>query len=114
MSTYAPYSSTRGFGMDVVIQTPLGPQTFVIPVEEMAATAGRSAVEAAWPEVQKHLYEEIPVVVDRSLDAAQPRIRSEADRAVNRATLHAGIIAVGIASVVVMTGAWIRRAFPGR
>lgn len=115
MSTYAPYSSTRGFGMDVVIQTPMGPQNFSIPVEQMAATAGTSAVEAAWPAVQAHIYEEIPVVVDSALDAAQPRMRAEVDRAVNRVTLHVGIIAVGLASVVVLTGAWIRRAsLPGR
>jgi hypothetical protein len=100
--------------MDVVIQTPMGPQNFSIPVEEMAATAGKSAVEAAWPAVQEHIYEEIPIIVDRSLNAAQPRMRSEVDRAVNRVTLHGGIIAIGLASVVVLTGAWIRRAFPGR
>ncbi len=100
--------------MDVVIDTPFGPQKFVVPVEEVAAKAGKAAVEAAWPAVQQHVYAEIPTVVDRSLEAAQPKLRAEVDRAVNRVTLHAGLIAVGLSAVVLMTGSWVRRAFPDR
>lgn len=112
MSTYAPFArqATSGFGKVFTIQTPMGPQVFDVPVEDMAATAGRAAVQAAWPEIQVRMHAELPVVVDKALDRAQPRTRAEVDRAIGSAAL----IAVGVAAVTLGTGWWVRQGMRGR
>ena len=78
-------------------------------VQQAAAKAGKAAVDAAWPELQRRFYAELPRAVDTALDEAQPRIRTELDRASDIATSRAVMVGVGLAIVVVATGWWVRK-----
>ncbi len=92
------------------IKTPVGKINITVPVEKIAADAAGAAVEAAWPAVQKKINAELPKLVNKALDQAQPRIRAEADRALNTGTSRAAMIATGVAMVVIGAAWWTRRA----
>jgi len=97
-----------GLGYDLTVQTPIGKQTITIPLEQVAADGAKMAVAAAWPEVQKRVKQDLPGVVNDALDEAQPRVRAEADRAVDRATARAALVASALGVVVVLSALWIR------
>ena len=109
MSTYAPYvnSPAAGLGLVLSINTPFGPQKFDIPVEQIAQVAGKAAVDAAWPEIQKRIAADLPGVVDQAFTEAQPKLRAESERAVNSVTMRGAMIAAGLALVMIGTGYWI-------
>lgn len=88
VSTYGnprqPISRT-GLGMDFTISTPFGNQTISLPVEQITATA----VNSAWPAVQKKIAAEMPhlidvawPLVDKKLDAEVPRLLDVATKQV--------------------------------
>ena len=103
-----------GFGYDLIVDTPIGKQTISIPLEQAASDAAKVAVEAAWPEVQKRVNEDLPGVVNKALDQAQPRVRAEADRAVDEASKRAAMIATGLGVAMVLSALWVRRALKRR
>lgn len=106
--------SYAALGYDLVVDTPIGQQTISIPLEKAASDAAKVAVAAAWPEVQKRVNADLPGVVDKALDEAQPRVRAEADRAVNLASERAALIAAGLGAVVFFSALWVRRALSRR
>lgn len=106
--------SYAALGYDLVVDTPIGQQKISIPLEQAASDAAKIAVAAAWPEVQKRVNEDLPSVVNKALDEAQPRVRSEADRAVDLASRRASLIAAGLGTVVVLSALWVRHALKQR
>lgn len=101
-----------GYAMEVDIPG-LGKQSIDIPLEKAAQDAGKIAGEAAvataWPLLQQKLYAELPKVVQKALDEAEPRIRKETDRAIEAASSRAALIGTGLALVMIGTAFWLRR-----
>jgi hypothetical protein len=106
--------SYAALGYDLVVDTPIGKQTISIPLEQAASDAAKVAVAAAWPEVQKRVNQDLPGVVDKALDEAQPRVRSEADRAIDVASERASLIAAGLGVIVVLSALWVRHGLKQR
>ena len=99
------------FGGTYTIKGPAGINIpITVPVEAFAADAAGAAVDAAWPAVQEKINAELPLLVNKALNQAQPRIRAEADRALDAGTSRAAMIATGVAVVVVGAAWWTRRA----
>lgn len=109
-----PQYTLNGMGMMVPIKV-LGQTINVdVPVEQVAGEAGKAAVAAMWPELQKRLYAEIPKMVNTALNEAQPRIRKELDRATEAATSRAVMVGTALAVVVIGAAWWTRSAVKGR
>jgi hypothetical protein len=109
-----PEYTLNGLGMNVPVKV-LGQTVNIdVPVEQVSAAAGTAAVAAAWPELQRRLYAELPKMVKTGLDEAQPRIREELDRATAAATSRAVMVGTALAFVVIGAAWWTRRAVKSR
>lgn len=107
---YTQRFALRGLGATYSIGTPVGKVNISVPVEQIAADAAGAAVDAAWPAIQQKINAELPLLVKKALDQAQPRIRAEADRAIDAGTSRAAMIATGVVVVVIGAAWWTRRA----
>lgn len=83
-----PAQSFHGFGYDMVIQTPVGPQTISIPIEEMTNKVIGDALTTLWPQIQPKLKAEL----DAAVGEAKSEIRR--DMVIGGVALMAVMIAV--------------------
>lgn len=105
-----PEYTLNGFGATIPVKVMGQTINIDVPIEKVAGAAATAAIDAAWPSVQKKLYAELPIVVNRALDQAEPRVRKEADRAIASATSRAALIGTALAVVIIGSAWWTRRA----
>jgi len=109
--------SYQGFGYDFVIGTPIGNQTFHLPIEKLAQDAGAMAANAAWPPLQAKLEQEFPkllsqaesalttTVMDKLWPSIEPKLMKDAQTVVNQAE-KTGYVIGGIIVAAIFGAAW--------
>lgn len=70
-----------GLGYNITVGTPIGNQTFSIPIEKMASDAGQMAIDAAWPPMKAKLEAELPTLISK-LEAELPTVMAAANKSV--------------------------------
>lgn len=107
------YGSYSALGYDLPIKTPLGTQTISVPIESLA----KAAVAAAWPDVQKKLYAELPKVLDVAQDKVvkelwpklQPKMRAEIDRGIKQGRTTAYVVTAVVLAGLFGAAWWIKK-----
>jgi len=119
--SYTMQRPLQGLGYDLIIGTPLGDQKITLPLEQMTKDLTKTAIDAAWPDVQNKINGMMPGLLATAeqqavtviLPKVMPKVEAEVNKVVNNTVTSLTPAAVGAVGLLVAStwfaAWWVRK-----
>lgn len=107
------YAMAGALGYDVLVDTPIGQQTFSFDLEKVSADVAQAVGDKAWPIAEAKARAALPSFVEQAVAEARPYLHEERDAILGKVATT-GLVLIASLGLTLAAASWYHKQPAGK